>query len=584
MSDVFISYARSTAARAHEIAEALRALGYSVWRDDDLPAHRAFAEVIEERLRAAKAVVVLWSADAVKSEWVQSEADRARMDRKLVQLSLDGAPLPMPFDRIQCADLIGWAGEADAPGWRKVLRSIAELTGGGAAAVAAAPSRPPAARPVSVCVLPLANLSGDPEQSYFSDGIAEDIITDLAKVSAISVVARSAASSFKGEGADVRQVAKAAGATHVLEGAVRKAGGRVRITAQLVDDYGEHVWAERYDRDLNDIFAVQDEISEAIVAALKVKLLPQEKRAIEKRGTKSAEAYDLYLMARKQVSLGRGSRLGEVEEVLRLSKAAVEIDPEYARAWALMGWVQNDLRLRHGRLDLDPVPAIEKALALDPELAEAHSVKAGYLSRAGRNEAALAEYEIALRLDPDSFEANLGAGGHHYRAGALEQAAAYCERAAALDEADLDAPFRLVSCYPGLRDEARARQAAAAVLKRAEAAVGKDPSNGPAIIAGAFALATLGQADEARTWARRALAVDPDTLSVPYNLACMFSRQLRDADAAFELLEPLAPKITAALLAELKADPDLAPIREDPRFALLVAAVEARLAKASASS
>src|ERR1700751_5680340 len=105
MAEIFISYARSTAAKAQQIAEALRGLGYGVWRDDELPAHRSYAEVIEERLRSAKAVVVVWSAEAVKSEWVQSEADRARTERKLVQLILDGSKLPMPFDQIQCAEL-----------------------------------------------------------------------------------------------------------------------------------------------------------------------------------------------------------------------------------------------------------------------------------------------------------------------------------------------------------------------------------------------------------------------------------------------------------------------------------------------
>ena len=119
MSDIFISYARSSEAVAKRIAEALRALGYGVWRDDQLPAHRAYGDVIEERLELSKAVVVVWSAEAVKSEWVQSEADRARMDHKLVQLRLDGAPLPMPFDRIQCADMAGWNGEADSPGWKQ---------------------------------------------------------------------------------------------------------------------------------------------------------------------------------------------------------------------------------------------------------------------------------------------------------------------------------------------------------------------------------------------------------------------------------------------------------------------------------
>ncbi len=142
MADIFISYARSTAVQAQQIADALRGLGYGVWRDDELPAHRAYAEVIEERLKAAKAVVVVWSAEAAKSEWVQSEADRARTDRKLVQLTVDGTPLPMPFGRIQCADLTGWTGDPDAAGWRKVVSSIDDLVGG-------APPlrrRPPSAR------------------------------------------------------------------------------------------------------------------------------------------------------------------------------------------------------------------------------------------------------------------------------------------------------------------------------------------------------------------------------------------------------------------------------------------------------
>ena len=143
-------------------------------------------------------------------------------------------------------------------------------------------------------------MSDDPQQEYFSDGISEDIITDLAKVSALSVVARNTAFTFKGKSVDVPEVARQLGVSHVLEGSVRKAGGRVRITAQLIDGAaGDHVWAERYDRDLTDIFALQDEISQAIVEALKLKLLPEEKQAIERRGTDNVEAYNLYLMARQ---------------------------------------------------------------------------------------------------------------------------------------------------------------------------------------------------------------------------------------------------------------------------------------------
>ena len=157
----------------------------------------------------------------------------------------------------------------------------------------------------AICVLPFANMSGDPEQEYFSDGITEDIITDLSKVSALAVISRNSAFMYKGKHVDVTKVARELKVSHVLEGSVRKAGGRVRITAQLVDgSSNDHVWAERYDRDLNDIFALQDEISEAIVKALKLKLLPEEKKAIEQRGTDNVEAYNLYLMARQSYVTG----------------------------------------------------------------------------------------------------------------------------------------------------------------------------------------------------------------------------------------------------------------------------------------
>jgi adenylate cyclase len=142
MSDIFISYARSTAKQAQQVAEAVRSAGYSVWWDEDLPTHRAYSDVIEEQLQSAKAVLVIWSAEAVKSEWVQSEADTARIDHKLVQLTVDGSRLPRPFDRIQCADLTGWTGDANAPGWRKVVASIAELAGGATATPAPASDAP----------------------------------------------------------------------------------------------------------------------------------------------------------------------------------------------------------------------------------------------------------------------------------------------------------------------------------------------------------------------------------------------------------------------------------------------------------
>jgi adenylate cyclase len=580
MSDVFISYARSTEAQARQVAEALRGLGFDVWRDDDLPAHRAFAKVIEERLQAARAVVVIWSTDAVTSEWVQSEADTARTDHKLVQLTIDGSRLPRPFDRIQCADLAGWAGDLNAHEWRKVVASVSDLLG--RARPAAAPA--PAPRRRSICVLPFANMSDDPQQEYFSDGISEDIITDLSKVSALGVIARNTAFTFKGKSVKVPDVARELGVSHVLEGSVRKAGGRVRITAQLIDGAsGEHAWAERYDRDLTDIFALQDEISEAIVKALKLKLLPEEKQAIERRGTDSAEAYDLYLMTLQYRWAGNFG-VSRDEAIIRLASRAVEIDPAYARAWAVIGSAQTSLRFRHGRRDIDSSAAIEKALALDPDLAEAHAAKAGTLRQQGRFDEAWAEVEVALRLDPESYEANSAAAGVCFNQGRIADAIPYWEKTEALMETDAGSTAMLVTCYRALGDTDKALRAARTTVARAEAILAQDRSNGTAMGYGAGALAVLGHADRCRDWIRRALLVDPDNQLMRYNFACDLGAHLGDIDGALDLLGPYLAQVTPSELAWATADPDMDALREDPRFAAMIAQAEARLAAEAAAT
>ena len=574
MSDVFISYARSTEDEARRIAELLRALGYAVWRDDELPAHRSYAQVIEERLRSAKAVLVIWSAEAAESEWVQSEADRARVDRKLVQLNLDGAPLPMPFDRIQCADFRDWDGETGASGWRKVVDSIAELTAG------PAPGRTPrTARRLSICVLPFANLSGDAEQDYFSDGITEDIITDLSKVSALSVTSRSTAFAFKGEAVAAPQVARQLDVSHVLEGSVRKAGGRVRITAQLIDgSLDSHVWAERYDRDLDDIFALQDEISEAIVAALKLRLLPEEKQAIERRGTENAEAYDLYLMARERLYSGNDDAR-ELETIVRTCAQAVRSDPGYALAWVLMGRAQARLRFFYNRPDIDSWSTVERALALDPELADAHALKAAHFRREGRTEEAQAAAETALRLDPESFEANTNAAMLHLAQGRLEDAARHFERAAASFETNCAAPAMLITCYAALGNKVGERRAARMTVARAEAVLALDRSNGSVMGFGVSGLAALGEAERCRDWIRRALLIDPDNLIMRYNFACTLCLYLNDIDGALNLLTPYFANAPLSDIDWMKVDPDLAAMRDTPRFKAMLAEAETRQAE-----
>jgi len=534
--------------------------------------------VIDERLQAAKVVVVVWSAEAARSDWVQSEADTARTDHELVQLTVDGAKLPRPFDRIQCADMTGWAGERDAPGWRKVIASVAELIGSG-------PARPapgPAVRKLSICVLPFANMSGDPEQEYFSDGVSEDVITDLSKVSALSVVARNTAFGFKGKSPNVKEVARQLGVSHVLEGSLRRAGGRVRITAQLIDGAaGDHIWAELYDRDLTDIFALQDEISEAIVAALKLKLLPQERQAIERRGTDNPDAYDLYLMARRHWASGNEGDPRRLEAMIRLTRRAVDIDPGYAGAWALMGRAQTTLRFDHARTEIDSRSTVEKALAADPELAEAHALKAVDLRYEGRLEDAEAEVEIALRLDPEYYDANRAAAALYFSLGRVAESVPCWEKAAALAETEFTCSAMLLTCYTALGDIAGARRAARRTVARSEAALAQDRSNGSALGHMVGALAILGKPERARDCARRAMLIDPDNRDMRYNLACALSVHLKDADGALDLLGPFfANAAEADAVTHARVDPDLDPIRDNPRFAAMIAAAEARLATA----
>jgi adenylate cyclase len=580
MSDVFVSYARPTERQARQIGETLRSLGYAVWRDDELPAHRAYSEVIEERIKSAKAVLVLWSTDAAKSQWVRAEADAAREAGTLVQVSMDGSIPPMPFNQIQCADLSNWAGDTTSQGWQKVESSIALLVGpvAGKDRGGGSPARAASSQKLSVCVLPFVNMSGDAEQEYFSDGISEDIITDLSKISALSVIARNTAFTYKGKVLDVTEVARQLNVTHVLEGSVRKAGPRVRITAQLIDgSAGDHVWAERYDRDLTDIFAIQDEISKAIASALQLKLLPKEKKAIEHRGTDSAEAYNLYLMARQHWISGNDGDPRRDEVVQRICKQATALDPSYARAWALMALAQASLRFRFSRGGDEGLASAERALALDSNIAEAHCVKAIFLREQGEEEQANSEMATALNLNPESWEVNKEAGRHFFRQKQFARAIPHFEKAAALMETDYNDPGLLISCYNALGDSAGWRRAAQMTQERAEKAIAQDPSNGAALGYGASSLAVLGDAVRAKEWIDRALLIDPENMTMRYNLACALTTYLDDNDAAIGLLEPYFERVGPQDISHAKVDPDMDKLRGLPRFAEMMAKADSRL-------
>jgi len=586
LARIFLSYARDDVEAAKQLAGCFSDAGHEVWWDRHLHGGSRFATEIDKALKDAEAVVVLWSPTSIDSAWVQDEAAEGRDSGRLVPVSLSSAKPPLGFRQFQTIELGAWDGSRKPDALDDLLEAVARTSGTETRSREAEKSDKGAAKKrASVCVLPFINMSGEPEQEYFSDGITEDIITDLSKVSALSVVARNTAFTFKGQSVDVKEVAKTLGVTYVLEGSVRKAGNRVRITAQLIDGAeGDHVWADRYDRDLDDIFAIQDEISKAIVEALKIKLLPEEKKAIEHRGTSNAEAYNLYLMARQQWVSGNFGDPRRDETIVRLCEQATLLDDNYAEAWGLMALAQAELRFTHGR-DENALPAAERAIGLNPALPEAYCIKARYLEEEGRAEEAEAEIRKALKLGPDSWEVNREAARMLFRHDHMRQAIPYFEKAVSLMETDWHNSLLLTTCYQSLQDKKELRRVAKITLERSERAIGKDPTNGQALAAGAQALLVIGEEERAFDWIRRALLLDPDNLVMRYNLACTFSRDLDNHDKALDLLEPFFERVNSSShMRHIEVDPDVDPIREHPRFKKIFGAARQRLGMPEAAS
>jgi adenylate cyclase len=586
MADVFVSYARADRDRVAPLVAAIVAKGWSVWWDPEITPGQEFDDQIDAEIDAAKAVMVVWTPTSVTSRWVRGEAREAADRGILVPVRFDNARLPMDVRAIHTTDLDDWAGDPASPPAREFLHALgAMIARAPTKAVSAAPDAAPAsdkASPLfSICVLPFTNMSGDSEQEYFSDGITEDVITDLSKVSALAIISRNSAFRYKGTHVDIPKVAAELKVTHVLEGSVRKAGGRVRISAQLVDaKSNNHIWAERYDRDSSDIFALQDEISEAIVKALRLRLLPKEKKAIERRGTDNAEAHNLYLMARQTHVTGQESDARSAEAIVRLCKRTVEIDPNYAQAWALLAIGHMKLReARQGHGD-EGMVAVERALALDPDLAEAHAVKAQMLLADGDADAAAKEVEIAFKLNPESYEVNRSAGRLNYQLHRYEDAVRFYEKSTALMEADLNSASMLISAYTALGDETNMRRAAELALKRAEKVLAHDQNNSMVAGYSAYALAALGHSERAKARMERALLIDPENFNMRYNFGCALCTYLADTEAALEMLAPVFACITDSFLPYAKADPDLDLLRSEPRFHAMVADAEARLASA----
>jgi TolB-like protein len=375
LTDVFLSYGHDDAATARRFAEALEREGFTVWWDAALRSGDAFDAAIEAALKRAKAVIVLWSKSSVESRWVRAEATLAEKRGSLVPVMIGPCDLPIMFQLTHTVDLGHWQGTPEDLAWRALLADVRRfvearshqleppVAGHASAAVEHVPS---------IAVLPFANMSGDKEQEYFSDGLAEEIINALANIAGLRVIARTSAFAFKGQNTDIREIARTLGVAHLLEGSVRRSGNRIRVTAQLITaSNGSHIWSERFDRELTDIFAVQDGIAAAISAALKVRLSPPADG--KPRYTPKLPAYEALLKARHFHWMFTAEAMDQAQVFY---EQAIRLDPQFALAHAqyadyLFGRTTTGFS---SMCELAPIirGLAQRAVELDSSLADAH--------------------------------------------------------------------------------------------------------------------------------------------------------------------------------------------------------------------
>jgi serine/threonine protein kinase/Tfp pilus assembly protein PilF len=434
---------------------------------------------------------------------------------------------------------------------------------------APAPETAVAASEKSVAVLYFENLSGSKDDEYFRDGMTEDIITELSKIKELQIFPRSAVLAYRDKPVTGPQVGKELNAACVLSGSLRRAGNRLRITAQLIRaQTGHSIWAERYDRELKDVFEVQDEIARSISQALRIKLSPQEEKAIARKQTDNPQAYDYYLRGRQFFHQFRKKGFDFARQMFA---RAIVIDPQYARAYAgvadccsflYMYWDSSEDNLNEAEA------ASRKALELDPELAEAHA--AGGLAFALKKnfDKAQQEFEAAIRLDPKLYEAFYFYARTSFQRGDLIKAAELYEQASKLNPDDYQAVSLLVPVYHGLGRPVEATATEQRALKLIEKYIDSHPDDPRSLYLGAGILARMGHHERSFDWASRALAIDPEETSILYNVACVYSLLGRTEEALACLGKAMAHGTFFKNWAA--KDSDLDSLRTDSRFQALL--------------
>ena len=416
----------------------------------------------------------------------------------------------------------------------------------------------------SVAVLPFANMSGDPENVFFSDGIAEEITNALSKIQALHVTARTSAFAFKGRSEDVRKIGDQLGVGTILEGSVRRSGNRIRITAQLVSVAdGYHLWSERYDREIEDVFAVQDEIARSIADAVGVLLTEDERKVMSRVPTADVRAYECYLRGRQFFRQMRRKGLQYAREMFN---EAIQIDPDYALAYAGIADCSSFLAMYFDASEANLTEAdraSRKALELAPDLAEAHAARGLAYSLSDRYEEAEQEFKTAIKLDPTLFEAHYFYARSCVRQGRHREASRLFEQACEARE-DYQARLLWAQSLEGMGAHEGAQVAYRKALEVIERHLELEPGDGRALTLGAIALIRQGESKKAMQWNDRALAIEPEDAVVLYAAACNYSVDGRTRKA----LDALGSAIEYGFGQKdwIANDPDLDNIRAHPRF------------------
>ncbi len=435
----------------------------------------------------------------------------------------------------------------------------------------------------SIAVLPFADMSLDKDQDYFCEGMAEEIIIAFMGIEGLRVASRTSSFRFKETDADIQSIGERLHVGTVLEGSVRKAGTRLRVTAQLTNvGDGFHLWSRRYDRELDDVFAIQDEIARSIAEALEIELTGSGQLSLERAATTDVEAYEFFLRGRK--FFYEGTRKG-IELAIEMFLRATRRDPSYAVAYAGLADCYSYLFMYFDKVAANKEKAVEasrRAVELGGGFAEAHVARGLALSLDQQYEEAAREFESALELNPNLFEAYYFYARVSRERGDLTKAARLFEKAVEARPDDYQSYTFLATAYQDLDRSAEYRDTLLRARDATRRHVESNPDDARALYLGAGILVRLGEKEEGLEWGKRALDLDPDDPRVLYNLACLYCESLlrQEAVAGDPMLEAAVDYFERAIAAGYASrewidnDSDLDPIRDHPRFQAALATLE----------